>query len=169
MTKLICLHISHVEKFLHMTDFFLHFSTWQIYMIFIWLYLPCGNISTTDNLSCVEFLYVKIYCVENFSTWQIFSTGTVSGACDKYQVCSNAAQSPDLKLYFGHEPHCLCFDRCSPGGELTKLDGLAAGQWQKAQESLWWDPPLPYDWLFGFHPPWKLGLSLHRHIFTYNC
>ena len=49
----ICLHISHVEKFLRMTDFFPCFSTWQIVMWRI-----C---STKQSVMW-----------RNFSTWQIF-------------------------------------------------------------------------------------------------
>ena len=43
-----CLHIYHVEKCLHMTDFTSHFSTWHDFS----LYLPCGDISPTEHLSC---------------------------------------------------------------------------------------------------------------------
>ena len=47
-TKKICLHIYHVEKCLHVTDFTPHFSTWHDFS----LYLPCRDISPTEYLSC---------------------------------------------------------------------------------------------------------------------
>ena len=43
-----CLHIYHVEKCLHVTDFTPHFSTWHDFS----LYLPCRDISPTEHLSC---------------------------------------------------------------------------------------------------------------------
>ena len=45
-----CLHIYHVEKCLHVTDFTPHFSTWHDFS----LYLPCRDISPTEYLSCGE-------------------------------------------------------------------------------------------------------------------
>ena len=54
LTKQICLHISHVEKFLHMTDFSPHFSTWQIFLHILftlwrhlsnWQFLRMANFS----------------------------------------------------------------------------------------------------------------------------
>ena len=79
--------------------------------------------------------------------------------------CSSKSRS---ETFFWPWTSLLMFWLVQPGvgGKLTKLDSLATGQWQKAQESLSWDPSLPYDWLFAFHPPWKQGPSLHRHIFT---
>ena len=59
VTKQNCLHISDVEKLLHMTDFS--------------PCLPCGDISPTDNLSSGDFLHMSICHVEKFLHMADFS------------------------------------------------------------------------------------------------
>ena len=53
-----------------------NFSTWQIFL-HISPYLPCGDISPTDDLSYRKFLHMTICLVEKFSPHgKFFSTGT---------------------------------------------------------------------------------------------
>jgi len=78
-----CLHIYHVEKCLHVTDFTPHFSTWHDFS----LYLPCRDISPTEYLSCGGTSPHDNLSYGKFSPHdKFFSTNTVCDVCDKYQV-----------------------------------------------------------------------------------
>ena len=84
VTNQICHHISHVEKFLHMTNLSPHISTWQI----------CLHIYHVETLLQLTICYVENFSSSQSAKWRkflhmadIFSTGTACGACDKYEVC----------------------------------------------------------------------------------
>ena len=59
-----------------------------------------------------------------------------------------------------------CFVWWGPRGKLTKLDRLATGQCEGPKRAPR-GTSLPYVWLFGFHPPWKLGPSGSLHTNTF--
>ena len=68
-------------------------------------YLPCGDISPTDNLSSGDFLHMTICHVEKFLHMaDFFSTTSGCDGCDKYQVC--AVISMSIKLFGNaYTPH----------------------------------------------------------------
>ena len=85
------------KKFLHITDFFSHFS--------------CGEHFPHNIMSCGEFLHMKICHVKKFlHMTKKFSTGTACGACDKYQVCAWLLEAHHFKTFKDFCPGILTHD-----------------------------------------------------------